>query len=124
MPGEGGELTELKDGGAFRLVLVTAASEEEAASIARALVEEGLAACVNIVPRVRSIYRWKGAVEDEAESLLLIKTAAERLEALTERVLALHSYDVPEVIALSLDRGAAGYLDWLAESCGAPPEGA
>ncbi len=108
----------MKDASAYRLVLVTAGTEEEAARIARALVEEGLAACANLVPRVRSIYRWQGEVQDEAESLLLIKTTAGRLEALSERVAALHSYDVPEVIALALDRGRESYLDWLGECCG------
>ncbi len=108
----------MKDGGAFRLVLVTAGSEEEAAKIARALVEERLAACVNIVPKIRSVYRWGGKIEDDAEALLLIKTSETSLPALEERVRALHSYDVPEVIAIKLDRGSQPYLDWLGESLG------
>jgi periplasmic divalent cation tolerance protein len=101
-------------------VLVTAGTEEEGARIARALVEEGLAACANIVPRVRSIYRWKGGVQDEPESLLFVKTTAARLEALAARVGELHSYTVPETIALALDRGRESYLDWVAETCGGP----
>ena len=112
----------MRDGGAFRVVLVTAGAEEEGARIARALVEEGLAACANIVPRVRSIYRWKGEVRDEPESLLVLKTTAARLEALSARVEELHSYTVPEVIALAVDRGRESYLDWVAEACG-PPQG-
>ncbi|MBI2131456.1 MAG: divalent-cation tolerance protein CutA, partial [Candidatus Tectomicrobia bacterium] len=107
-----GRWPKVRDGGAFRLVLVTAGTEEEGARIAHALVEEGLAACANIVPRVRSIYRWKGGVQDEPESLLLIKTTAARLEALSARVGELHSYTVPETIALALDRGRESYLDW------------
>ena len=111
----------MRDGGAFRVVLVTAGSEEEGARIARALVEEGLAACANIVPRVRSIYRWKGEVQDEPESLLILKTTAARVEALSARVGELHSYTVPETIALTLDRGRESYLDWVDEVCGPPP---
>lgn len=107
----------MRNAGAYRLVLVTAGSEEEGLKIARALVEERLAACVNIVPRIRSIYRWQGEVKDEPESLLLVKTAAEHLEALSARVGELHSYTVPEVLALALDRGRESYLDWLAECC-------
>ena len=112
----------MRDGGGYRLVLVTAGSEEEGARIARALVGEGLAACVNIVPRVRSIYRWKGEVRDEPESLLLIKTTAARLDALSDRVGRLHSYAVPETIALTLDRGRESYLDWVDEVCGPSPK--
>lgn len=100
------------------LVLVTAGSMEAAEKIAHALVEEHLAACVNIVPQIRSIYRWQGKVEDDQESLLVIKTTETALASLEERVRALHSYDVPEVVALTLDQGSAPYLGWLAESCG------
>ncbi len=108
----------MKEADAFRLVLVTAGSEDEAAKIAKALVEERLAACANIVPNIRSIYRWEGKVQDEAEALLIIKTSETSLPALEERVRALHSYGVPEVIALKLDQGSAPYLNWLAENCG------
>jgi len=108
----------MREGAGFRLVLVTAGTEEEGARIARALVEEGLAACANIVPRIRSIYRWKGEVQDEPECLLFIKTTAARQEALTERVGELHSYSVPETISLPLDRGRESYLDWVAAACG------
>lgn len=95
------------------VVLVTASSPEEAARVARALVDERLAACVNIVPGLRSIYRWQGRVEDATEVLLIVKTARHVLSALTERVRALHSYTVPEVIALPITGGDAPYLEWL-----------
>jgi len=96
------------------VVLVTASNPEEAARLGRALVDERLAACVNIVPGLRSIYRWQGQVEDVAEVLLVIKTGRHVLTALIERIRALHSYSVPEVIALPITGGAAPYLEWLA----------
>ena len=96
------------------VVLVTTPSPERAAEIARALVEERLAACGNVVPGLRSIYRWEGEVHDDAEALLVLKTTRGRLEALRERVLALHPYEVPEVIALPIEAGNARYLEWIA----------
>jgi periplasmic divalent cation tolerance protein len=96
------------------VVLVTAPTAERAAELARTLVEERLAACGNVVPGLRSIYRWEGKVEDEAEALLLLKTTRARFEALRDRVLALHPYQVPEVIALPVEAGSASYLDWIA----------
>jgi periplasmic divalent cation tolerance protein len=96
------------------VVLVTAPTAERAAEIARALVEERLAACGNVVPAIRSIYRWEGKVQDEQEALLVLKTTRERFEALRERVLSLHPYQVPEVIALEVEAGSAPYLAWLA----------
>lgn len=95
------------------VVLVTAPSAEKAAEIARAVVEERLAACGNVVPGLRSIYRWEGKVHDEGEALLVLKTARDRLDALRARVIALHPYDVPEVIALPIEAGSAPYLDWI-----------
>ncbi|MFT3917164.1 MAG: divalent-cation tolerance protein CutA [Anaeromyxobacteraceae bacterium] len=95
------------------VVLVTAPSPERAAELARAVVEERLAACGNVVPGVRSIYRWEGKVVDEPEALLVLKTTRDRLDALQERVLALHPYEVPEVLALSVDAGAERYLGWV-----------
>ncbi|MGH7804266.1 MAG: divalent-cation tolerance protein CutA, partial [Candidatus Binatia bacterium] len=83
------------------VVLMTAGSVEEAARIARALVEERLAACVNLVPGIRSIYRWQGAIADDAEVLLVAKTRRASLDALERRVRELHSYEVPEVLALA-----------------------
>ena len=100
------------------VVLVTAPSPDQAAEIARALVEERLAACGNVVPAIRSIYRWEGKVHEDAEALLVLKTTRGRFEALRDRVLALHPYDVPEVIALPVEAGSAGYLDWIASETG------
>ncbi len=102
------------------VIFVTAGSEAEAEKIARALVEEQLAACVNILNPIRSIYRWQGQVADDREWLLLIKTQAERFAAVESRVKALHSYQVPEVIALPIVAGAEGYLRWLRESVSEP----
>ena len=109
-------------GGDARIVLLTVPDEARARSIARALVEERLAACGNVLPIAASIYRWKGEVRDEPESLLLIKTTAARLDALSDRVGRLHSYTVPETIALTLDRGRESYLDWVDEVCGPSPK--
>jgi periplasmic divalent cation tolerance protein len=100
------------------VVLVTAPTPERAAEIARALVEERLAACGNVVPAIRSIYRWEGEVHDDAETLLVLKTTRARFEALRDRVLALHPYEVPEVIALTVETGSAPYLAWLAAETG------
>ena len=96
-----------------RVVYVTAPTAEVAESLARSLVGEGLAACVNLLPGIRSIYRWEGAVQDEAEVLLIVKTVAERLPALTARVVELHPYDVPEVVVLPVEAGFAPYLEWI-----------
>jgi periplasmic divalent cation tolerance protein len=98
------------------VVLVTAGSADQAANIARSVVEERLAACANIVGPVRSIYRWQEAVEDEAEYLLVIKTRKTRLAALESRVRTLHSYETPEVLALTVESGSAAYLHWVFES--------
>jgi periplasmic divalent cation tolerance protein len=97
------------------LILVTASSETEAETIAKALVEERLAACVNLVSPIRSIYRWEGKVTEEREWLLVIKTQISRFAAVAARVTALHSYQVPEVIALPIQAGAEAYLRWLRE---------
>lgn len=101
------------------VVLVTAPSAEKAAGIARALVSERLAACGNVVPGLRSLYRWEGKVQDDAEALLLLKTTRRRFAALRARVLALHPYQVPEVLALPVWAGHAAYLDWIA-ACTSP----
>jgi periplasmic divalent cation tolerance protein len=100
------------------VVLVTAPTPERAAELARTLVEERLAACGNVVPGLRSIYRWEGKVQDDAEALLLLKTTRGRFEALRDRVLALHPYQVPEVIALPVEAGSAKYLEWIAAETG------
>lgn len=98
------------------VVLVTCGSAKEARRIARALVERRLAACGNILEApVRSIYRWKGKVETAREYLLLIKTSRGRLAALQDEVKRLHSYDVPEIIALPIAKGSPEYLKWISE---------
>ena len=99
-------------------MLSTAGAEQQARSIARRLVDERLAACVNIVGPIRSVYRWRDAVEDEPEFLLLIKTRASLLGRVERRVIELHSYEVPEVLALTADRGSPPYIQWLLASTG------
>jgi periplasmic divalent cation tolerance protein len=100
------------------LVLTTVARAEDAERIAEALVERRLAACVNVLPGVRSIYRWKGAVERDEERLLVVKTRADRFDALRDAILTLHPYEVPEVVAVPIEAGSPGYLRWLDESVG------
>lgn len=95
------------------VVLVTVGSAEDADRIAGRLVEDRLAACVNIVPNVVSVYRWKGQIERDEERLLIIKTRRERFDALRAAVVALHPYEVPEVIALEIAAGHAPYLAWI-----------
>lgn len=101
----------------YSVVLTTAGSKEEAEAIATALIEAKLAACVNLFP-VQSIYTWQGKVQREAEWQLVIKTRLDCFDELSAKVKALHSYDVPELIALPIERGAAGYLGWLGEQLG------
>ena len=103
----------MQEAGDAVVVYITASSREEAAAIARALVEERLAACVNWTP-IESVYRWQGAVEEAAEILLVAKTRRAVLDALAARVRALHSYTVPEIIALPLVSGWPPYLQWIA----------
>jgi periplasmic divalent cation tolerance protein len=98
------------------VVFVTTANEENAAAIGRALVEERLAACANLVGPIRSIYRWQDAVEDAVEHLLIIKTRARLFLALEARIKQLHPYQVPEIIAVNIEQGSAQYLDWINES--------
>jgi periplasmic divalent cation tolerance protein len=97
------------------VVLVTCGSEEEGLNIARTLVEERLAACVNLLSPIRSIYRWEGKTCDEKEWLLIIKTKKERFEDLEKKVKSLHSYSVPEIIGLPIVEGTSSYLQWLEE---------
>lgn len=96
------------------VVLCTAPTAEVAAELARALVEARLVACGNVVPGLRSVYRWQGKVEDEPEVLLVLKTTRERLPALRDELLRRHPYQVPEVLALPVEAGSAAYLEWLA----------
>jgi periplasmic divalent cation tolerance protein len=99
-----------------RLILVTASQRAEAKRIAHALVEEQLAACVNLIGGVHSVYRWKEAVETAEEVLLLIKTVEEKVEAVRTRVHQLHSYEVPEFLVLDIAGGSSAYLAWIASS--------
>jgi periplasmic divalent cation tolerance protein len=98
------------------LVLCTASTEKESAAIANALVQREEAACVNVVPMVRSVYRWKGKVWNEAEQLLLIKTTRPMLDAVRRTVKELHSYELPELIAVTVDDGDPTVLAWIAGS--------
>ena len=94
-------------------VFSTASSAEEAEKIARVLVEERLAACVNVLPGARSVYRWKGAIESSDEWVLIIKSSRERFDRLRARLEKIHSYEVPEVVALAVVDGSNNYLNWL-----------
>ena len=104
------------------VVLSTVGRAEDADRIARALVEERLAACVNVVRGLVSVYRWKDAVEREEELLLVIKTRAERVGDLEARLLALHPYELPEVVVLPIGGGSEAYLGWVGESARSPPD--
>jgi periplasmic divalent cation tolerance protein len=99
-----------------RIVLSTAGSEEEAKKIANHLVESRLAACVNIVPQIESVYRWQGKVESGREWLLIIKTSAELFPAVRDAIRQLHSYELPECIAIKIEDGSKEYLQWLNDS--------
>ncbi len=98
------------------LVLSTAASSEEGIGIGRRLVEERLAACVNVVPSVRSLYWWEGEVQEADEAVLMIKTRRDRYPELERRLQALHSYTVPEIVALPIVAGSAAYLGWVRDN--------
>ena len=102
-----------------RIVLTTAASEEEARKIARHLVERRLAACVNIVPQIASIYRWQDNVEEAREWLLIVKTTAAAFGEVRQAIRGLHSYDVPECLCLTVEDGSPTYLEWITESVSA-----
>jgi periplasmic divalent cation tolerance protein len=96
-----------------RVVLTTAPDRDTAARLARVLVEERLAACVNLVPGVRSVYRWQGRVEEADEILLVVKTRADRADALARRVSDLHPYELPELLTLGPAGGSDAYLRWV-----------
>jgi len=102
------------------LVLTNCPDEESANAIALALVEERLAACVNILPRVQSVYRWQGAVESATEIPLFIKSTATNYPALEAAIRDRHPYQVPEIIALPVERGLPAYLDWIASETTQP----
>ena len=104
----------------LQIVLCTVPSRESAEQIASTLVAESLAACVNIVPDITSVYRWKGAIENATELLLIIKTGGAVFAALQNRITALHPYELPEVIAVPIRDGLPAYLDWIATSLANP----
>jgi periplasmic divalent cation tolerance protein len=99
-----------------RVVLTTCGSIEEARTIASALVERQLAACVNIIPQIESVYRWKDQVETAAEWLLLIKTKEEALDPIQSALRELHSYELPECISIVIEDGSEPYLNWIENS--------
>jgi len=107
----------------YLTVFCTVPDLETARRIAHTVVHEGLAACVNLLPGLTSVYRWQGQVEESSELLLIIKTRQERFEALEERIQALHPYQVPEIIALAIKRGSVSYLDWISENTGTGSSG-
>ena len=98
------------------LVVLVTCPPDRAQAIAHALVEERVAACVNVVPSLQSVYRWKGGVQSDGEALLIVKTTKDRFDALKQAVLRHHPYELPEVIAVAVDRGHAPYLEWVVES--------
>ena len=104
----------MKSAAKFRVVWVTTGTEGNAVRIARELTEGKAAACVNVVPSVRSFYRWKGKVEEAAEWLLLIKTSGQNLKSVEKIVRRHHTYEVPEILVLPLRQGSKSYLQWLA----------
>jgi len=99
--------------GPYIVCLVTIDDMDKATLIARALVEKGLAACVNIIPEIRSIYSWKGHICDDAERLMIIKSRGDLFDELKDVIKTLHSYEVPEIIALEIDKGLPSYLKWI-----------
>ena len=111
------------DPGQVLWVYITAADDAEARRIGRALVEEGLAACVNLLPGHTAIYRWEGRVEEAEEAAFVAKTTAARFEALRARIRALHSYTLPCIVALPVAVGDEGFLDWVRAGAVAPPAG-
>ncbi len=100
----------------YYLVLSTIDDLSEAKEIARKLIEDQLVACVNVIPDIASIYRWEGKIEESEEVLILIKTVKYRLDELISKVKDLHSYDVPEIIAISIEEGSMNYLKWLSKN--------
>ncbi len=102
----------------YLIILCTVPNTEVGKKIAQVLVHEGLAACVNLLPDITSVYRWQDEVQENTELLLLIKTRQEHYPALEDRIKALHPYQVPEIIALTIEVGSRQYLDWISESTG------
>jgi periplasmic divalent cation tolerance protein len=104
------------------VILCTCADADEAGRLARSLVEARLAACVNVIPQVRSYYRWKGAMESSEEYLLAIKSSRQLFDALQAHIAKLHSYEVPEILALPVVAGSEDYMNWLDANLDSPPE--
>jgi periplasmic divalent cation tolerance protein len=102
------------------LVLTTIGADADGQALARTLVAERLAACVNVLPVMTSVYRWKGQVEQDQERQLVIKTTPDRVEALQSRVRELHAYELPEFLVVNADSGSAAYLAWVTESVASP----
>jgi periplasmic divalent cation tolerance protein len=100
----------------YAIVLTTMPAEADAEALARTLVEEHLAACINVLPPMTSIYRWEGTIDEASERQLLIKTARSRIGALRDRIAELHPYDVPEFVVLPITGGSEAYLDWIRQS--------
>lgn len=99
-------------------MLTTLGADADAAALARTLVDEGLAACVNVLPVMTSVYRWKGAIEEDRELQLVIKTVATRLPELEQRLRELHPYELPELLVVPVSGGSEAYLAWLTSSVG------
>ncbi len=100
------------------VVMTTVSSEEEGMKLAKGLVEESIAACVQVLPRMTSVYRWKGELQEDGEHLLLIKTVAEKFVSVEEYLKANHSYDEPEIVAIPASYVSAGYMAWVTDSVG------
>ena len=98
------------------VVYITAPNSEDAQTLAQALVQENLAACVNIIPGIQSVYRWDNAIQTDTELLLICKSRTERFDALKKRVQALHPYDVPEIISIPVQNGSEPYLNWVRDN--------
>lgn len=108
------------DASAFVIVLTTFPADGDVTAFARTLVDERLAACVNVLPPMESIYRWQGAVEQASERQVIMKTSAARLADLNARIATLHPYDVPELLVVAIAGGGESYLKWVRESVAAP----
>jgi len=106
-----------------RVVLITAPAGGAAKTIAKDLVDHQLAACVNVIRGVESVYRWEGRIEDDTEDLLMVKTTSERMDDLTARIAEIHPYSVPEVVALPVVAGSKSYLDWVLGETGGSQAG-
>jgi periplasmic divalent cation tolerance protein len=101
---------------AYLIVMMTCSGEAEAALLGRKAVEERLAACCNILPGIRSIYRWQGKISDESEALCIFRTRSELFDKLKDRLEELHSYEVPEIIGINIEAGLTSYLKWILDS--------